>query len=129
MHMKYPLTITIVTLAVFAFMTFIIITGTLTFHTPTPPTHLLNIASVLTRCPDGKSIAKPNISLHQAIVALCNGKATCAIDTAVIYPTNDTPSECTEEISLRFSCTPSAKLTQIFLYEGQHDTLQCEQND
>ncbi len=132
--MKYPLQITIITAAVFAYMAYIIMDGTITFGTPEKLTHFLRIQSVHVKCaipeiqknrPDMQGLADGMTSKLQA---LCNDLPACDIDTAALYGTRQHLNNCMDEIRLTYTCTPDPAPKQLFLYEGQHGTVSCDES-
>jgi hypothetical protein len=67
--------------------------------------------------------------LSEEVARMCDGKPACEIDTAAWFAKTDNTPDCTEEIAVRFSCTPHADVKQVFLYEGQRGNLACKQDD
>ena len=130
--MKYPLQVTIVTLAVFAFMALIIMDGTVTYGTPERPSHFIHIKALDVQCGVAElqksRPASATLAAHMTtkLRALCDDRAACDIDTAALYDTGETLNNCTDEMHLTYACSPDAKAKEVFLYEGQRGTLQCD---
>ncbi len=135
--MKHPLAFTIATVAVFALMGAVILSGELRFGPPPEPATTLHIASVKPHCPQSIDADVAGLPSQDAMVAAlkasCDGRAMCEIDTTTLYKDDPTPN-CTEEILIDYYCLADAGKTyffdeterHVFLYEGQRATLQCE---
>ena len=136
--MKHPLAITISSLAIFAFMALIIISGELSFSQPPAPTHRLDITSVVAHCPDSlrKDVASLPVDEPMSVWVrgLCDDKTDCEINTKEYYSSKpDTTPHCTEEIIIHYQCRHIDPLVDdniiamrpVFLYEHQYGAIGC----